>query len=105
MKKSEILKRAKTLIEDATRHLQNSYYSYKDGTPKFCAIGALRHVAFHEDLNYASLYHLLEKLSQAELGKNIYEVNDGPDGHAKIMAIYQKAIEQVEVEEKGNHVR
>ena len=94
------LREAKALIEDPERWCQNHYALDADGNSvrmlgqkavRWCAIGACVRVGLDMDV----LYDIVLP------DKPLSEINDD-DGHAAVMALFDRAIELAASEESGD---
>jgi len=99
----KLLKKAMSLIQDPSKHLTDEYFN-SDFT-KFCAIGALRYASGYcsrqcewkghdEDKWPEEAMEFLYNAAGGEMA--VRNANDGPNGHARVLEIYQRAITQAE---------
>ena len=106
MKVSDVLKKAKALIDSPKKWTQKVYARDTKDMPvpwgssaacKFCALGAVNRVVFllySHSLVFAAL-ECLQEASNTLTGKSVAHINDTTD-HATVMSIYDKAIQRAE---------
>lgn len=81
----KVLVKARRLLSDRRRWIKHQYTLYRGGSPvAFCAVGAC---------NWYSTSYAPQRYLSLAAGKHIVHVNDNPKtGHARILAIFDKAI-------------
>lgn len=111
MKPSEILRAAKAKIENPKHWTQGAYYRDENGHEAysmhhgvcFCSYGALR-VANNRDTDYklVGAEYLWKAIEMVSNGSEVYSIDQYNDSHShsEVMAMWDRAIELAEAEEK-----
>jgi hypothetical protein len=94
-----IIEGALKIIQDPNRWTKGVYarddkgyqcYPHSDEAMSFCAAGAIERVAYEIDADSDPANHAIR-----DVCLNYHEVNDGPDGRRRVIAIFKKALKNL----------
>ena len=103
MKPSQILRKAKALIDSPEKWLKGSYAADEHGNAlqidnqiacKFCSVGALQKICDDANVYFGAMFYL-----GRETSNNVAIFND-THTHAEVMAKWDEAIALAETDEK-----